>query len=55
MNVAFIGATGRGGSTIMKELVSRGHRFTAIERRVDGSNAAATGRFSGTKSPIVSK
>lgn len=35
MNVALIGATGRGGSTILKELVSRGHRVTAIARNVD--------------------
>lgn len=32
MNVALIGATGRGGSCILKELVDRGHQITAIVR-----------------------
>ena len=32
MNIALIGATGRGGSCILKELVERGHQVTAIVR-----------------------
>lgn len=32
MKVALIGATGRGGSCILKELVERGHQVTAIVR-----------------------
>ncbi len=36
MNVALIGATGRGGSCILKELVSRGHKVTAIARNIGG-------------------
>lgn len=32
MNVALYGATGKAGSRILKELVSRGHRVTAIVR-----------------------
>lgn len=35
MNIALIGATGRGGSCILDELVSRGHQVTAIARNVD--------------------
>ena len=35
MKVALIGATGRGGSCILNELLSRGHRVTAIARNVD--------------------
>ena len=34
MKVALIGATGRGGSRILDELVSRGHRVTAIARNI---------------------
>lgn len=32
MNVALYGATGKSGSRILKELISRGHRVTAIVR-----------------------
>jgi putative NADH-flavin reductase len=32
MNVALFGSTGKAGSRILKELVSRGHRVTAIAR-----------------------
>jgi putative NADH-flavin reductase len=32
MNVALYGATGKAGSRILKELISRGHRVTAISR-----------------------
>ena len=35
MKVALIGATGRGGSRILDELVSRGHAVTAIARHID--------------------
>ena len=35
MKVALIGATGRGGSCILDELVSRGHEVTAIARNID--------------------
>ncbi len=35
MKVALIGATGRGGSCILDELVSRGHQVTGIARNVD--------------------
>ena len=35
MKVALVGATGRGGSCILDELVSRGHQVTAIARNVD--------------------
>ena len=35
MNVALIGATGRAGAAILAELLSRGHRATAISRNVD--------------------
>lgn len=35
MKVALIGATGRGGSCILDELVARGHQVTAIARKVD--------------------
>ena len=34
MKVALIGATGRGGSCILDELVSRGHKVTAIARNI---------------------
>ena len=42
MKVALIGATGRGGSCILQELVSRGHEVTAIARDV-GSVGEQTG------------
>jgi putative NADH-flavin reductase len=32
MKVALYGSTGKAGSRILKELVSRGHRVTAIAR-----------------------
>lgn len=35
MKVALIGATGRGGSCILEELVARGHEVTAIARNVE--------------------
>lgn len=35
MKVALIGATGRGGSCILDELVARGHEVTAIARNID--------------------
>ena len=35
MKVALIGATGRGGSSILNELVARGHQVTAIARNVE--------------------
>lgn len=35
MKVALIGATGRGGSCILDELVARGHQVTAIARTID--------------------
>jgi uncharacterized protein len=35
MNVALYGATGKSGSRILKELVARGHRVTAIVRHPD--------------------
>ncbi len=35
MKVALLGATGRGGSCILDELVSRGHQVTAVARNVD--------------------
>lgn len=35
MKVALIGASGRGGSCILTELVERGHQTTAIVRHVD--------------------
>lgn len=35
MKVALIGATGRGGSCILSELVSRGHAVTAIARHAE--------------------
>ena len=35
MKAALIGATGRGGSCILDELVSRGHQVTAIARNID--------------------
>ena len=34
MKIALLGATGRGGSCILKELVDRGHQVTAIARDV---------------------
>ncbi len=41
MKVALIGATGRGGSCILDELVSRGHEVTAIARNIDKLGARA--------------
>lgn len=41
MNIALIGATGRGGSCILKELVERGHQVTAIVRNADKVPALA--------------
>ncbi len=41
MKVALIGATGRGGSCILTELVSRGHHVTAIVRHADKAPALA--------------
>ena len=35
MKVALIGATGRGGACILKELVERGHQVTAIVRHAE--------------------
>jgi putative NADH-flavin reductase len=35
MNVVVYGATGNAGSEILKELVSRGHKVTAVARKVD--------------------
>jgi uncharacterized protein len=35
MNVVVYGATGNAGSEIVKELVSRGHKVTAVARKVD--------------------
>lgn len=35
MNVALIGATGNVGQIILQELLSRGHRVTAISRSID--------------------
>ena len=35
MNVALIGATGRGGSCILTELIERGHQVTAIVRHAE--------------------
>ncbi len=39
MHVALIGATGRGGSCILDEMVSRGHQVTAIARNIDKLDA----------------
>jgi putative NADH-flavin reductase len=36
MNIAIIGATGRGGQRLVNEALSRGHSVTAISRRADG-------------------
>jgi putative NADH-flavin reductase len=33
MNIAIVGASGRAGSAILRELVARGHRVTAIARQ----------------------
>lgn len=41
MKVALIGATGRGGSSILQELAARGHDVTAIARNIDGITAQA--------------
>lgn len=45
MNIALIGATGRAGSEILKELVRRGHHVTAIVRNPEkvpsGANVTA--------------
>lgn len=38
MRVALIGATGRAGSSIRKELLARGHRVTAIARNARGAS-----------------
>lgn len=35
MNVVLLAATGRAGSTILNELVSRGHQVTAVARNLD--------------------
>jgi hypothetical protein len=40
MNVVLYGATGNSGSSILQELVSRGHRVTAVAR--DTSKLPAT-------------
>jgi putative NADH-flavin reductase len=41
MNIALIGATGRAGSEILKELVRRGHHVTAIVRNPEKVPAGA--------------
>ena len=35
MNIVVYGATGNSGSQIVKELLSRGHKVTAVARNVD--------------------
>jgi uncharacterized protein len=35
MNIVLLAASGRAGSTILKELVSRGHHVTAVARNLD--------------------
>ena len=35
MNIVLLAATGRAGSTILNELVSRGHQVTAVARNLD--------------------
>jgi len=39
MNVVVYGATGNSGSEIVKELVTRGHKATAVARKVDSLKA----------------
>lgn len=39
MKVALVGATGRGGSRILDELVSRGHQVTAVARHIEALDA----------------
>ena len=41
MKVAVIGASGRGGSRIVEELVRRGHKVTAIARNTEKIPAGA--------------
>ena len=41
MKVAIIGATGRVGSQLVKELLSRGHEVRAIARSIDKVEAQA--------------
>ncbi|HBI19498.1 MAG TPA: 3-beta hydroxysteroid dehydrogenase, partial [Brevundimonas sp.] len=41
MKVAVLGASGRAGSEITKELASRGHSVTAIARKPDAIPAAS--------------
>lgn len=43
MQVVLIGATGRGGSRILNELLSRGHHVTAIARNVEKLPAGVKG------------
>ena len=35
MNVVLFASTGRAGSTILNELIRRGHRVTAVARNLD--------------------
>ena len=53
MKVALIGATGRGGSCILDELVSRGHQVTAIARGIDKLGAATASPRGRATSPIA--
>lgn len=39
MNVVVYGATGNSGSEIVKELITRGHKVTAVARKVDSLKA----------------
>ena len=54
MNIALIGATGRAGSEILKELVGRGHHVTAIVRKPEKVPAGAKVTAAGIFAEIIS-
>lgn len=56
MKVALVGATGKAGSRVLNELVSRGHQVTAIVRnpdRVDTSDKVRAKGVDGSKDALV--
>ncbi|MDO6966364.1 NAD(P)-dependent oxidoreductase [Rhizobium alvei] len=56
MKVALIGASGKAGSRVLKELLSRGHQVTAIARnpeRIEASDGVTVRGVDGTKEDLA--
>lgn len=54
MNVVLLAATGRAGSTILNELVSRGHQVTAVARNLDKLPAQLPGTVNRIRADLSS-